>query len=346
MATARIRYVDTASSGGNGTTPALSGANAAYASLQAALDAERGDLVAADARLEIICATNGNADTVRVNQPATGWTTDATRYVHVKAAPGHRAGTQWATNKYRIEGTWDYVAAVYSGIPYFRIEGIQARNRSALTESKGFAFDCTTLACDIRLDSLFTQGNVDSGIVCSGGTYIVRNCVSIGNGGYGFLFSYGIPGCVADGDNLTAVANAALGIHSGSGSNDVTLRNCYSGGNGGDDYTGSYAWTALTTCYSEDGTASTTTAAYSSSSGACFASVVAGSQNVALMASSSLRDVGTDLSSDFSTDIAGSTRSAPWDIGAFEFVVESTDAFPQPLPPAFGVFRRVAGRIG
>lgn len=133
MATARIRYVNPHSSGGDGTTTALSGTNAAYASLQAALDAERGNLVSADEWLEIICATNGNADTVRVNQDVAGWTTDATRYVHIKPDAGHRAGTQWDTGKYRISVPYtsgstagQFLICGAAGGPLFvRVEGLQ-----------------------------------------------------------------------------------------------------------------------------------------------------------------------------------------------------------------------------
>lgn len=132
MATARIRYVNPHSSGGDGTTTALSGANAAYASLQAALDAERGNLVTADVWLEIICATNGNADTARVNQNVAGWTTDATRYVHIKPAAGHRAGTQWDTGRYRLVLPWGgsesatlTLCGANGGPLFSRVDGLQ-----------------------------------------------------------------------------------------------------------------------------------------------------------------------------------------------------------------------------
>lgn len=133
MATLRQRYVDTASSGGDGTTTALSGTNAAYASLQAALNAERGDLVSADVYLRIECAADtGTADTTLVDQNIAGWTTDATRYVEIHAAAGHEAGVEWDTSKYRLSrsGTGGSVfvavlADTSGGIAYGRLHGLQ-----------------------------------------------------------------------------------------------------------------------------------------------------------------------------------------------------------------------------
>jgi hypothetical protein len=179
MATARIRYVNPHSSGGDGTTTALSGANAAYASLQAALDAERGDLVAADVWLEIICATDGNADTVPVDQSVAGWTTDATRYVHIKPANGHRAGTQWDTGKYRVSVPWSSgfsnpgqfrICGASGGPVFVRVEGLQieATINSIDASSRqvnpvviapyeaGAGADCRMFGCHVRISGTRT----------------------------------------------------------------------------------------------------------------------------------------------------------------------------------------------
>jgi hypothetical protein len=328
MTTARIRYVNPHSSGGNGTTDALSGANAAYASLNAALTAERGDLVAADVWLEIICATNGNADTARIIEVAANWTTDATHYVHIKAAEGHRAGTSWNTAKYRIDGAFAFVSAFSSSIPYLRVEGLQARNTSTSAGSNGFRFTSATLAADVRAVGLLTRGNQSYGFGFEGGTYTVRNCVSIGNGGDGIIFDYGAPGCVATVDNCTSVANTGFGIVVGSSSNNNDLTNCYAGGNTGADYGFVGGGNSLTTCYSEDGSQSTATAAYATGSGARFTNVTSGSEDVAIQAGSALIGAGTDLSGSFTTDITGKTRSVPWDIGAFEYVETALPRIP------------------
>jgi hypothetical protein len=98
----RIRYVNPHSTGGDGTTSALTGANAAYASLNTCLDTERSDLVSANVVLDILCATQGNADTPVNQNTVAGWVTDIYRYVRIRAAPGHEASTEWSNTKYRI----------------------------------------------------------------------------------------------------------------------------------------------------------------------------------------------------------------------------------------------------
>ena len=166
MATLRQRYVDTASSGGDGTTTALSGTNAAYASLQAALNAERGDLVSADVYLRIECAADtGTADTTLVDQNIAGWTTDATRYVEIHAAAGHEAGVEWDTSKYRLSrsGTGGSVfvavlADMSGGIAYGRVHGLQIEadwsNLNSATRTVGnliWSVAAGTSGSDVRI---------------------------------------------------------------------------------------------------------------------------------------------------------------------------------------------------
>lgn len=98
-----IRYVNPHSTGGDGTTSSLSGTNAAYANLQAALNGTRGDLVTNNQKITIICATEGDPDNVLVDQNIAGWKTDTYHYVHIKPASGHEAGTEWDTSKYRYK---------------------------------------------------------------------------------------------------------------------------------------------------------------------------------------------------------------------------------------------------
>lgn len=79
---ADVRYVATASAGGDGTTDALSGANAAYASMGSLIaNYPNLDLVAAGDTLEIRCF--GTVDTSGPNfQP---FITDATNFITIKA---------------------------------------------------------------------------------------------------------------------------------------------------------------------------------------------------------------------------------------------------------------------
>lgn len=100
----------------------------------------------------------------------------------------------------------------------------------------------------------------------------------------------------------------------------VTMKNVYAGG------TTSYSGSALslTTCASADastGTAGLRSMAYSTAN---FTNVTSGSEDLQIVTggSPSPVDTGTDTTGDsaplnFTTDIAGTTRTGTWDIGAF-----------------------------
>lgn len=77
-----VRYVATASAGGDGTTDALSGASAAYASMASLIaNYPNPDLVTAGDTLEILCF-----GTVDASEPNfSGFTTDATHFITIKA---------------------------------------------------------------------------------------------------------------------------------------------------------------------------------------------------------------------------------------------------------------------
>ena len=118
MAT-RIRYVNTASSGGDGTTNATSGGTAAYATLAAALAAEAADLTGitcdvADEQgntyiaLDILC-TGTAADTSQAYFNAAGWVTNATHRLRVRLN-GTGAGPKWDTGLYRLVSSQGYKA--------------------------------------------------------------------------------------------------------------------------------------------------------------------------------------------------------------------------------------------
>jgi hypothetical protein len=124
--------------------------------------------------------------------------------------------------------------------------------------------------------------------------------------------------------NVTCINSDTYGLyHSGYGTRN--LKNCYFGGSGTADYYKASTGTVnLTTCRSSDGTLSTTTVSLANCG---FTSYTDGSEDVHISSSSSLRDIGTDLSSDsvyaFSTDCLGNTRSGSWDIGAVEYIAAS-----------------------
>ncbi len=80
-----------------------------------------------------------------------------------------------------------------------------------------------------------------------------------------------------------------------------------------------------------------TPVAYSTSSGSYFTNITPGSENFHIGALSELKDIGTDLSADFTIDIDGDTRPTganTWDIGADEYVIlNSSPEAPSSLGP-------------
>lgn len=96
------RYVDpNAAAGGDGTTNGLSGSTCAYASMAIWEAAQQQDLTDGGGDIaECICSSNGGAaDTTSVT--IDGWTTGASSYITIYAAPAYRHAGVWDTGKYR-----------------------------------------------------------------------------------------------------------------------------------------------------------------------------------------------------------------------------------------------------
>jgi hypothetical protein len=252
---------------------------------------------------------SGGADTAAVN--VTGFTTNASYYVNIVTDAANKAGTVWSTSKYRyISGGFNITSA------YTRVTGLQIGNSLDYRE-------CLKYVGGGIVDSCYIQGYVSGStkrtVQCEAANSILSNSIVNCKGQRGvntsFVNSFYIYNCI--------IINSSLyGISVDSGYT-IYVKNCYSGNNADADYYAAGTIT-YTTDYSEDGTGTTTTATFSTSSGAYFANVTAGSEDLAIGASSALIGVGTDLRADatwpFDYDIIGTTRGATWDVGAFEYV--------------------------
>lgn len=339
MASPRIRYVNTASTaGGTGSTNATSGADRAYASLNACLTNELGDedLVANDEFLWILCCGT-TADTLQ--GWVTGFVTDATRFVRIEANPVHVAGRhpgRWSTSHYRLSVSEAFNHAVLVEQTYTQLVGLQIENTAgnadnSLRLNTGVAGDSGNddCLCDSLIVRIGTTTYGGTAVVQAAGKARWRNCLFYGgsNGGGGFYAAYTGPGR-ADADLYHCVAanNAGPGFSSSSTSNDVNLTNCYAGGNGGDDFVGGGLLASITNCRSEDGTSGGAAVAFSTSAGAYFTNITPGSEDFHIGASSALRGLGTDLSAGMSRDIDGARRVAG-DVGADEFATDLGDTF-------------------
>jgi hypothetical protein len=322
MATLRTRYVNTASSGGDGTTNNTSGATAAYASLQAALTAEVAatpNLVTADVQLDILC-TGSAADTAAAT--VTGWTTDATRYVRIAANTGQEAQSPWSTSRYRMAPAANTTPLTISQA-HTRIERIQVE--LATGASARFGIDVGNfpgvriVGCYIRATGAGagTQVGIRSPVSGAGNTFHVRNTIVTGFNGTGITHTSG------SGEgylyNCTA-ANCGTGFN---GVGGVRAKNCleYNNTTG---FGGTYH-ASSTNNASEDTTAPGSNQRHSQTF--TFVNAAGGDFHLG-SADAGARDFGSNLSADasfpFSDDFDAVVRSGTWDIGADEYVAAVT----------------------
>lgn len=339
MATTRIVYVNTASVGGDGTTNATSGANAAYANLNAALLANEGDLVTADEVLEIQCS--GNADGVVIPSTSTdGYTTDATRFVRIRPAPGQEHGGAWNTGVYR------YVMSATSGGIIFQIrnlvvDGLQIEyastvnsNRNLMVCSGSFTDgDLDIRRCLFRVTGSTTANRTMLVLSATGQTRKVSNCVfyvpsgvTISGGTRRAINASGLTGnsiihnCTIDANRLGVGIQVTNGV--------CVVRNTVAFGTS-NDFLESAPGSFGSGCefnVSGDTSAPGSNASVSQVLTDTFADIAA--NDYALVSGDTvLKDTGTTLTADatlpVTDDVIGTSRpkGAAFDVGAFEFDV-------------------------
>jgi hypothetical protein len=301
-----------------GRTVTIKQTGGTYTGLQAAITAE----VASNSNLSTIGVLtfliqdsfNDNVSNIDIS----GFTnTDASHYPHIFVDVGYRPAGKQDDTKYRISIDSQYSPVIYINVPYTRITCLQAEN----TNTSGgdcFAIDATGSI----IDSCICYGAYGVGFSCGseGGLGICLNCIESGCGiGYATQNNTGqVLYCYND----TACHNGSYGF--AAGEYQVLIgKNCYSGGNTGNDFYRSTNGTmTLTNCFSEDGTRSTGTVAFST---ATFLNVTTGSEDLHLAAGSGLIGQGTSLVNDpsgiysFNTDIDNQERGATWDVGADQY---------------------------
>jgi len=342
MATIVTRYVDPDSTtGGDGTTDALTGANRAYVSLSAALAAEARNLVTADEICEIICCSshaNHTADTALILiTTGTSWVTDSTRYITIKPSASARHSGVYGTSKYRIEVNLDGAGSVailrIDAIGYVKIDGLQIFNTNSTTDQYGDIVrlgDTTQYGgevsnCIIRgqgsaatsrtgINTMRTQCKVWNNIVYDVGTGADTRGISI---------------CAETGVNQifnNTVVNCYTGVYQNDNTylSDITnnlVDNCTV------DFDKGWSWG--TNNYNN---ASSDATAPGTDSHINHTFTFAGSGDYHLASNDTgaiglgLADPGSGL---FSDDIDGQTRGATWDIGADQYFIART-RFPLP----------------
>lgn len=302
-----------------------------YTSLSAAEAGEQTDLVALGEPMEFVCAAFEDTTAVVFD----GWTTSATRYIEVRAATGAEAQMPWSTSAYRIT-TAGQVFALRSMELFFRVRRIQLEySDNRWHNGGGFLFSpdahdgsAVVEGCVARnADQGGDQVNGTAGFAFDNLTYrktvLVRNCVAIG-----FAVNYSLIWNPTQSANAVTVLNCTShSSPSGTGGRGFTIsadggsvrmQNCLAA-----NATANCFEASGTTTLSHNASADTTASGTGSRISQTFTFVNAAGGDLRLtQTDAGGRAFGTDLSADgtypFGTDLFGTSRVAPWDIGACE----------------------------
>ena len=292
-----------------------------YATLAAAIAGElsaNANLVSMAGILHIkIDGTWSSADSTSVN--LTGFTVNSSYYVDIYTTVTSRHLGVWSSSYYQLAGTYDWNTKFIINNAYSRVTGLQIQNTST-SGGSGVEIDagpCQFIASIIR-------GCQQYGVIGKDGNNIMANCVVSGNLSGGLQIGQ-------NGTQTWSVYNCAFVNNGGYGIyvdeyRTILAKNCYAGGNATAGYGHSTNGTLTpTTCYSDDGSLSTTVAAWSTSSGGKFTNVTSGSENIHIKSGSTLIAAGTDLHADgtypFAVDIDGQARpNGSWDVGPDQYI--------------------------
>jgi hypothetical protein len=225
-------------------------------------------------------------------------------------------------------------------------------NANVVVELTGLAFrhiqqDRSVAVTAVVRDCLVTD-SASSGVFCGGGTIRLINTAVIGSTHANVVAENNNGSAIIEAINCTSVNAGADGGFVARFGGAMTAINCYSGGNAGSDFSGV---TSPTNCYSEDGSQSTSTAAYNTAN---FTNVTAGSENLKLPSGSALIGAGVGPGSNANVpadDFEGDARSgATTDVGFDQFATSGDTATVTPsrgsitvsgLAPGANVFTTV-----
>jgi parallel beta-helix repeat protein len=155
-----IRYINTASAGGDGTTNNEAGATAAYATAAAWEAAEETDLDAAGNWMHALSST-GSGTTADGKVDVVGWTTSAASYISFEANTGHFAvKDKWDPDIYRMEYTDNHVMRIQED--YVRVNGIQIKHTYSGTANRHALNIVFVGTGDIRVSNCRIQADTNA----------------------------------------------------------------------------------------------------------------------------------------------------------------------------------------
>lgn len=284
--------------------------------------------------------TNPDTTPVLIN----GWTTGTGNYIRIYTAPAARHDGKWNSTAYRLQSSDTPIEINEENV---RLDGLQVfmNDTSFAQWNRGILANLGTSASDIRISNSLVRSNGNIGNN-TGGIWFETT----GPGSKFYIYNTAIYGFKTNGDYAAGVRSVDAnwtgymynvtsnyndyGFRNNGGT--FNIKNSYAGGNTHASYNGA---ASLVRAASSDGTGSVgyTSVAYSTSAGAAFNSVALGSEDFRIKSNSALKDAGVDTSTEaaplnFTTDIEGQARSAPWDIGADEAGSAQADATPPSTP--------------
>ena len=278
-----------------------------YTTLSAWEAGEQRNLVTADEIAVAVCYNDWPSG-LNDNVTVAGWTTDATRYVKITVAEGHRHDGAPQSGFWITRTTAAQV--VRSGQTGTVIEWVDAfSNNTSATDGRAFYLTAAGTVRNCIARSAYTGSSTINFCLDSTAASDVIGCLSIG--GYNGVRTNGrILNCVVTGATLGVVRSSLLTVK-----NTVSYNNTTNWGSGSYDAGSSNNATSSATDDTPNANVGITGV-----TSADFANAAA--NDFHLSSGSVLRGAGVNLYSDFTTDIDGDTwpSSGAWDIGFDHYV--------------------------
>ena len=290
----------------------------AYNTIQGWEDDRDGNLVSEN-RIEVgVCYKDGAFNEL---VDIDGSTTDATHYMWLTVAEGQRHNGKAGTGVVWKNSSDKTGRVIEMKNPYTRIEWIEFDGSTMPPgDYDVVSFDADNITANNIIVHDIAGSNMNAfELWQTGANAHIYNCIAYNVSGdnSAIVVIKDAPGVIID--NCTFYNASVRGIHNID--DNTIVRNTISmNAPPNYDFGGTYHDSSGYNM-SSDTTAPGTYPLKSKTAAKQFVSVTSGSENLHLKGGSDAIGKGTILSSSFTTDIDGATRSAPWDIGADEYFV-------------------------